>query len=71
MLHCIEIGRGLLFIAEKIHNEEEEMGEGQSPGHKLTDNITDKIIMSETLTEKISCHCMIFLFKSHCNTYPP
>jgi hypothetical protein len=27
--------------------------EGQSPGHKLTDNITDKIIMSETLTEKI------------------
>jgi hypothetical protein len=29
MLLCIEIGRGLLFIAEKIHNEEEEMGEGE------------------------------------------
>jgi len=48
--------------------------EGWSSGHKLniTNNITDEIILSVTppviLLVKISCHHMICLFESHCNT---
>ena len=52
----LRLGGGCYLLQKKYIMKKKKWGrgrEGQSPGHKLTDNITDKIIMSETLTEKI------------------
>jgi hypothetical protein len=68
-LNYVEIGGGGIdcLLQEKMHKEEREMGEGgrgQSLGHKLniTNNMTDKIILSVILLVKILCRRTIYLF---------
>jgi hypothetical protein len=60
---------GVAICCKKMHNKEEEMEEGQSPGLKLniTDKMTYKIILPVILLVQMRAIRFGFL-KLHCNS---